>query len=161
MKKLILFLLVVFSVIVSGQNIESIKKIVKNINQTKDFKIKTVPYSYFMDQSEVADNGIELKGFYKNGKIRKIEYFLGLSAWNSITEYFYSESGELVFVHSKKYQTVNENGYLKKSQIVSELRYYYENDKLIKTTGAFNNDKKIDYLRESQRLINDLKNSNY
>ena len=157
MKKLILFFVIVFSGIVSGQNIEPIKKTVQNINQTKGFKIKTVPYSYFMDQSQVTDNGIELKGFYKNGKLRKMEHFFGLSAWKIVTEYFFSENGKLAFVHSKKYQTLGENGYLEKPRLLSQLRCYYENNKLVKTVGIINNDEKIDYLKESYRLINDLK----
>ncbi|MGO4709585.1 hypothetical protein AB4Y90_10805 [Chryseobacterium sp. 2TAF14] len=160
MKKLTPFLLIIFSGFFFGQNIESVKKTVQNINQTKNFKIKTVPYSYFMDKSEVTDNGIELKGFYKNGKLRKMEHFVGLSAWNIITEYYFSENGKLVFVHSKKLQTVGENGYLEKPQLLTELRCYYENDKLIKTTGIFNGGEKIDYQKESQNLKNDLKKYN-
>ncbi|MFL9833037.1 hypothetical protein [Chryseobacterium terrae] len=158
MKKFILFLLITFSGFLSAQDIEFVKKTVQNINQTKDFKMKTVPYSYFMDKSETTDNGIELKGFYKNGNLRKMEHFVGLSAWNIVTEYFFSENEKLVFVHSKKYQTVDENGYLEKPQLITELRFYYENDKLIKTVGAFINGEKTDYLKESQKLINDLKN---
>ncbi len=148
----------IFSGLILGQNIESVKEIVQHINQTKDFKIKTVPYSYFMDQSEVTDNGIELKGFYKNGKLRKMEHWVGLSAWNIITEYFFSENGKLVFVHSKKYQILNENGYLKQPQLVSESRYYYEKDKLIKSVWKFDDDEKTDYLKESTNLINHLRN---
>lgn len=64
----------------------------------------------------------------------------------------------MVFVHSKKYQTVDENGYLEKPQLLSELRRYYEKDKLIKSVGVFNNDENTDYLKESQNLISDLKN---
>lgn len=139
--------MVIFSGLLFGQNIEPVKKIVQQINQTKDFKIKTVPYSYFMDQSEVADNGIELKGFYKNGKLRKMEHFVGLSAWNIVTEYFFSENGKLAFIYSKKYQTLDENGYSKKPKLLSESRYYYREDKLIKSVGKSNNDEKTDYLR--------------
>lgn len=160
MKKLIPFLLIVFSGLISGQNIEPVRKAVQKINQTKDFKIKTVPYSYFMDKSEVTDNGIELKGFYKNGALKKMEHFVGLSAWNIVTEYFFSENQQLVFVHSTKYQTVDENGYLEKPQKLSELRCYYENDKLIKSVGTFNDNEKTDYLKESQNLISDLRNYN-
>lgn len=156
--KIFPLLLIVFSGFIFGQNIESVKKTVQNINQTKDFKIKTVPYSYFMDKSEVTDNGIELKGFYKNRKLRKMEHFLGLSAWNIVTEYFFSENDKLVFIHSKKYQTVDENGNLKKPKLLSELRYYYENNKQIKTVGTSNGEEKTDYLKESQKLIKDLKN---
>ena len=109
--------MVIFSGLLYGQNIEPVKKIVQQINQTKYFKIKTVPYSYFMDQSEVTDNGIELKGFYKNGRLRKMEHFVGLSAWNIVTEYFFSDNGELAFIYSKKYQTLDENGYLKNPKL--------------------------------------------
>ena len=160
MKKLASFLLIVLSVSISGQNIELVRKTVQKINQTKGFKIKTVPYSYFMDKFEVTDNGIELKGFYKNDALKKMEHFVGLSAWNIVTEYFFSENHQLVFVHSTKYQTVDENGYLEKPQKLSELRCYYENDKLIKSVGTFNTDKKTDYLKESQNLISDLRNYN-
>ncbi|WP_404985662.1 hypothetical protein ACI513_00290 [Chryseobacterium sp. M5] len=160
MKKLIPFLLIVLSGLISGQNIEPVRKTVQKINQTKGFKIKTVPYSYFMDKSEVTDNGIELKGFYKNGALKKMEHFVGLSAWNILTEYFFSKNQQLVFVHSTKYQTVDENGYLEKPQKLSELRCYYENDKLIKSVGTFNDNEKTDYLKESQNLISDLRNYN-
>lgn len=160
MKKLIPFLLIVLSVSISGQNIEPVRKAVQKINQTKGFKIKTVPYSYFMDRFEVTDNGIELKGFYKNGVLKKMEHFVGLSAWNIVTEYFFSENHQLVFVHSTKYQTVDENGYLEKPQKLSELRCYYENDKLIRSVGILNDNEKADYLKESKNLINDLKNYN-
>ncbi|WP_210150324.1 hypothetical protein [Chryseobacterium scophthalmum] len=160
MKKMIPLLLIVLSGLISGQNIEPVRKTVQKINQTKDFKIKTVPYSYFMDKSEVTDNGIELKGFYKNGALKKMEHFVGLSAWNILTEYFFSKNQQLVFVHSTKYETVDENGYLEKPQKLSELRCYYENDKLIKSVGTFNDNEKTDYLKESQNLISDLRNYN-
>jgi len=160
MKKMIPLLLIVLSGLISGQNIEPVRKTVQKINQTKDFKIKTVPYSYFMDKSEVTDNGIELKGFYKNGALKKMEHFVGLSAWNILTEYFFSKNQQLVFVHSTKYQTVDENGYLEKPQKLSELRCYYENDKLIKSVGTFNDNEKTDYRKESQNRISDLRNYN-
>ncbi|MCW3168863.1 hypothetical protein OMO38_10055 [Chryseobacterium sp. 09-1422] len=158
MMKLILYSMVIFSGLLFGQNIEPGKKIVQQINQIKDFKIKIVPNSYFTDKSEVTDNGIELKGFYKNRRLRKIEHFLGLSAWKIVTEYFFSDDGKLVFVHSQKYQILDENGYLKKPKLLSELKNYYENNTLIKTVGQIINDENKDYLNESKNLINDLKN---
>lgn len=162
MKKFIPFLFIIFSGLLLGQNIESVRKTVQKINQTKGFKIKTVPYSYFMDNNQVTDNGIELKGFYKNGVLRKMEHFLGLSAWYITTEYFFSEDNKLVFVHSKKYQTVEENGYLEKPKKLSESKYYYENNALIKTLGFSDEDEnKTDYLKESKNLRNDLKSSRY
>lgn len=158
MKKLIPFLLIMLSGLSFGQNIEPVRKTVQKINQIKDFKTTTVPYSYFMDSYQVTDNGIELKGFYKNNALKKMEHFVGLSAWNIVTEYFFSENHQLVFVHSIKYQTIDENGYLKKPQKLSEIRCYYENGRLIKSVGTFNNEEKTDYLKESQNLKNDLKN---
>lgn len=160
MGKLILFLIMIFSQLFSGQNIESSRKTVEKINQIQGFKIKIVPNSYFSDKNRVTDNGIELKGYYKNNKLLKMEYWVGLSAWKIITEYFFSDNAELVFVHSKKYQIVGENGYLKKPQLLSEVRCYYDNDKVIKTIGVNDNDEKIDFLQESKNLMNDLKHFN-
>lgn len=160
MRKLFPFLFIIFSGYIFGQNIKSIRTAVQKINQTKGFDVKTVPYSYFMDKSEVTDNGIELKGFYKNGKLRKMKHFVGLSAWNIITEYFFSENEKLIFVYLKKYQTLGENGYLKKPQLLSELRYYYNGNQLIKIVGKTDGAEKRDYHKESQKLINSLKNIN-
>ena len=160
MGKLISLLIVIFSQLFSGQNIESSRKTVEKINQTQGFKIRIVPNSYYSDKNIVTDNGIELKGYYKNNKLLKMEYWVGLSAWKIITEYFFSDNAELVFVHSKKYQIVGENGYLKKPQLLSERRYYYEDDKVIKTIGVNDNDEKIDFLQESENLMNDLKHFN-
>lgn len=88
MRKLIPFLMIVFSGLMLSQNIEFVKKTVQSINQIKDFKIKTVPYSYFMDKFEVTDNGIELKGFYKDGKLRN---------WNTLWAYLHGKSLRNIF----------------------------------------------------------------
>ncbi|MCX8532214.1 hypothetical protein [Chryseobacterium luquanense] len=158
MKKLTLFLMVVICGFMFGQNVNTVRKIVEQINQTKGLKIKKIPNSYYLDRNIVTDNGIELKGYYKNNKLLKIEHWVGLSARIITTEYFFTENGKLVFVHSKKYQTVDENGYLEKPQQLSDLRRYYEKDKLIKSVGVLNDDENTDYLIESKNLINDLKN---
>lgn len=72
-----------------------------------------------------------------------MEHWVGLSAQNIVTQYFFSENNQLVFVHSKKYQTVDQSGYMLKPQFSSELRCYYEKNKLIKTVGkSINNEKK-------------------
>lgn len=158
MKKMIPFLFVLFSGFISSQDLKSIKKTVTEINQIKNYKIKIVPYSYFMDKSQVTDNGIELKAYYKDGRLRKMEYFVGLSAWNIITEYFFNANGDLIFVYSNKYQTVDENGYMKTPQKINEARYYYQNKKLVKTLGEPNDrEENIDYLQEAEALKKDLK----
>ncbi len=153
-----LFLLIIFiSVFSFGQNINLISKTVSEINHIKNYEIKTIPYSYFMDKNQIAANGIELKGFYKNGKLKKIEHFVGLSAWNIITQYFFSEQGNLIFVLIKKYQTVDENGYIQNPKQVSEKRFYYVDEKLQEAVGILrNNDEDPDYLNEVQALKKDL-----
>ncbi|WP_326983820.1 hypothetical protein VUJ46_04565 [Chryseobacterium sp. MYb264] len=157
MKNLILFSLLLFSGLVLSQDIMLIKKEVAEINQIKNYSIKVVPYSYFMDKHQVTDNGIELKGYYKSGKLRKIDHFIGLSAWYISTEYFLDKNGQLIFVYSKKYQTVDENGYLKNPIKISEIRNYYAKGKLIETVKMPENQiEDADYLRTFQELKKDL-----
>ena len=49
MKKLILFLLFLSFIYGFSQNLNLIKKEVEKINNSKNFKIKTVPNDYFVD----------------------------------------------------------------------------------------------------------------
>jgi hypothetical protein len=158
MKKRIPFLLILFFGSISGQNIKGVKKIVADINHAKNYTIKTVPNSYYLDNNQITDNGIELKGYYKEGKLKKMEYFVGLSAWNIVTEYFFSKEDELVFVHSKKYQIVDENGYLNNPKLLTESRYYYKGRKLIKVSYNKDNIEKTDYFNEIKALKKDLEN---
>lgn len=153
--------LLTFFIFISGytfsQNIKSISKKVSEINSIKNIKIKTVPYSYFLDKNQTSDNGIELKGFYKDGELKKIEHFVGLSAWNISTQYFFSENDKLIFVLAKKYQIIDENGYIKNPKLLSESRYYYTDERLVKVTGiAQNPDVENSYLKESKTLRRDL-----
>ncbi|WP_209390447.1 hypothetical protein [Chryseobacterium sp. RR2-3-20] len=156
MKNLLLFLLISVSGFTFGQSMNEIKNTVQSINKTKDFKIKTVPYSYYLNKSVVTDNGIELKGFYKNGKLRKMEYFVGLSVWNVVTQFFFSEKNQLIFVYEKRYLTRGENAEVINPKLVSEKRFYFMNSKLYKKTGNEEGEENLDYVQESLDLINDL-----
>ncbi len=122
-----------------GQEVPAIRKIVEEINLAGNYQVKTVPNEYFVAIGQVTDNGIEAKGFYRNGELKKIEYSAGLSAWNYVTEYFFHR-GRLVFVHLKKYRISGERGYLKKPVLIAESRRYYGNGKLIKTVGKSDKD---------------------
>lgn len=158
MKSRFFLFLMVCSGLASGQDIKPIIKAVAEISQTKNYKVKTVPYSYFMNQGKTTDNGIELKGFYSNGQLRKMEHFAGLSAWNIVTQYFLSEKGELIFVYSKKYRTLNENGSMKKPEKISEARYYYIRSKLVKKLKVpAEQDPETNYLYEAKILEEDLR----
>lgn len=158
MKSRFFLFLMVCSGLASGQDIKPITKAVAEISQIKNYKVKTVPNSYFTDQGKTTDNGIELKGFYSNGQLRKIEHFAGLSAWNIVTQYFLSEKGELIFVYSKKYRTLNEKGFMKKPEKISEARYYYIRGKLVKKLKVpAEQDPETNYLYEAKILEEDLR----
>lgn len=157
MKKI--FLLILFLNFSFGfcQDLNLIKKEVEQINNTKNFKIKTVPNDYFVKvKKEVTDNGQELKGFYEKNQLRKITHFVGLSAWNIVTEY-YLKDNQLIFVLQTKYQSVNENGFLNKPKLLYENRYYFNNNKLIKKIEEKKSEN-FDFIRLSNELKNDLKN---
>lgn len=157
MRILFLTILIFISGFSFSQSVKKIEKSVSDINQAKNYKIKTVPYSYFMDKGETADNGIELKGFYKDGVLKKIEHFVGLSAWKIITQYFFSKERKLIFVLVETYQIVNEKGYMKQPKLLSEMRYYYVNEILRQVTGiAEHTDLEDGYLEQSKILRKDL-----
>ena len=81
-----------------SQNLDLIKKEVEQINNTKNFKIKTIPNDYFVDiKNEATDNGQELKGYYDKNQLKKIIHFVGLSAWNIVTEYYYKDN-QLIWI---------------------------------------------------------------
>ena len=154
MKKLFLFLLFLSFTFALSQNLDLIKKEVEQINNTKNFKIKTVTNDYFVNvKKEATDNGQELKGYYKNNQLRKITHFVGLSVWNIVTEFFYKDN-QLIFVLESKYQSVNENGFLKYPKLLCKNRYYFNNNKLIKKI-----EKELytttDFIKESDELKKD------
>ncbi len=158
MKSIGLLFLILCSGLASGQDVKPITKAVAEISRIKNYKVKTIPNSYFADQGKVTDNGIELKGFYSSGQLRKMEHFAGLSAWNIVTQYFLSEKGELIFVYSKKYRTLDKKGSMKKPERVSEARYYYSGNRLVKKIEApVGQDPETDYLNEVNMLKEDLR----
>ena len=157
MKKHFLLLLFLSFTFGFSQNLDLIKKEVEEINNTKNFKIKTIPNDYFVDvKNKATDNGQELKGYYKNNQLRKINHFVGLSSWNIITEYFYKDN-QLIFVLESKYQSVNENGFLNKPKLLYKNRYYFNNNKLIKKIEKEPSEN-FDFIKLSNELKKDLKN---
>lgn len=125
MKKYLLFLLFFGFTFGFSQNLDLIKKEVEQINNTKNFKIKTIPNDYFIEiKNEATDNGQELKGYYDKNQLKKIIHFVGLSAWNIVTEYYYKDY-QLIFVLNSKYQSVSENRFLKNPKLLYKNRYYY------------------------------------
>ena len=156
MKKHLLFLLLLNFTFGFSQNLDLIKKEVEQINNTKNFKIKTIPNDYFVKvKNEATDNGQELKGYYKNNQLKKIIHFVGLSAWNIVTEYYYKDN-QLIFVLNSKYQSVSENGFLEKPKLLYRNRYYFKNNKLIKKIEEETSEI-FDFIKLSTELKKDLK----
>ena len=160
MKKHLLFLLLLNFTIGFSQNLDLIKKEVEQINNTKNFKIKTILSDYFVKvKNEATDNGQELKGYYKNNQLKKISHFVGLSAWNIVTEYYYKDN-QLIFILESKYQLVSENGFLEKPKLLYKNRYYFHNNELIKKLEEVTSEN-FDFIKLSNELKIDLKNYKY
>ena len=157
MKKHLLILLLLNFTFGFSQNLDLIKKEVEQINNTKYFKIKTIPNDYFVYiKNEASDNGQELKGYYKNNQLKKIIHFVGLSAWNIVTEYYYKDN-QLIFILESKYQLVSENGVLENPKLLYRNRYYFHNNKLIKKLEGETSET-FDFIKLSNELKIDLKN---
>lgn len=157
MKKYLLFLLLLSFTFGFSQNLDLIKKEVEKINNTKNFKIKTIPNDYFVNEkNEVTDNGQELKGYYKNNQLRKIQHTVGLSNWKVVYFYFFDKNENLIFTSKKTIQNIN-NGCLPFMKVLSNDRYYFENNKLIKKIEK-EPSKIFDFIKLSNELKIELKN---
>jgi hypothetical protein len=157
-RNLFFFLSVLICSSAYAQDVTGIRKTVEQINRTENYTVKRVRNEYFAEKGQVTDNGSELKGFYHRGELKKMEYSVGVSVWKYQTEYFF-DRGQPVFVHLKKYRIPDGNGSLKQPVLMSESRYYYLNEKLIKTTGiSVKNEERKDLLKEAGDLKKDLEN---
>ena len=138
MSKRILFLLVAsFSVAVTfaqskEENIKSIRAEFQAINNDSTLKTVRLDNEEFMEQ--VPDNGASLTGFYKDGKIRKVVEWFGISWGVSITEFYFKED-RLIFVYRlyKSYgqDTIKMSLDYSRFDVVAEARYYFDNKHLI------------------------------
>ncbi|MFC6268578.1 hypothetical protein [Frigoriflavimonas asaccharolytica] len=155
MKKIILLTIILISTIISAQELSLIKKAVSEINKEKVYSVIEIPNDYFVDEkNEVLDNGQSLEAYYKNNKLKKIVHFAGISYQNITTEY-YIDKNRLIFVLEKKYLTQGENASLNMPKLISENRYYFKNDVIIKTIGQEKVDQ--DYIKTVKSFLNDLK----
>ena len=146
--KLFLLTLLTLTTLLFGQTTEKIavvRKKVEVINTEKSYQIKKLDNDYFVSvKNEATDGGQELSGYYKNGKLKKIVYRVGLSYGKKTSEYFFSDD-ELIFVFEKQDQFAdikdqsNQVTGLDHTKLESVYtgRFYFENSKLfsIKQTG--------------------------
>ncbi|MBF8456143.1 hypothetical protein IV494_03020 [Kaistella sp. G5-32] len=129
----------------TAERIAAVRKKVEAINTEKSYQIKKLDNDYFVNvKNEPTDGGQELSGYYKNGKLKKIIYSVGLSYGMKTCEYFFSDD-ELIFVFEKQDQfadlkdqsnQVTGSDHTKLESVYTG-RFYFENSKLfsIKQTG--------------------------
>lgn len=158
-----------FTNLLFGQNDERIKKIrktVEKINNDTNYTIKKLDNTYFVDQkNEVTDGGQELSGYYKNGQLRKIIYYIGISMGVTTYEYYFAEN-QLIFVFQKQYAYTQVKEL--ELQSVFEGRYYFENEKLFETKKKgkelfvydSKEDKENKFLKDSKSFIEQLDKAN-
>ncbi len=142
-KRLLSFLMAFAIVNVSAgrtkaEQVQAIRKEFQAINGDSSMKKITLENEEFME--DLTDGGGELTGYYKNGQIRKIRQWIGLSYGNEIKE-FYFRNGKLIFVYEQfnSFPFDEKKGELihSSTKTTFEGRYYFNNDKLIdrKITG--------------------------
>lgn len=146
--KLFLLTFLTLTILLFGQTsdrIAGVRQKIEAINTEKSYQIKKLENDYFVNiKNESTDGGRELSGYYKNGKLKKIVYSVGLSYGMKTSEYFFSDD-ELIFVFEKQDQfadikdqsnQVTGLDYTKIESIYTG-RFYFENSKLfsIKQTG--------------------------
>ena len=146
--KFFLLTFLILTTLLFGQTAEiiaAVRKKVEAINTEKSYQIKKLDNDYFVNvKNEATDGGQELSGYYKNGKLKKIVYSVGLSYGMKTSEYFFS-SDKLIFVFEKQDQFAaikdksNQVTGLDHTKLepVYTARFYFENSKLfsIKQTG--------------------------
>jgi hypothetical protein len=142
----------------------AIRKTVQDINKETVYKIKTLTNDYFADvKNESTDNGQELKGYYKDGKLKKMVYCVGLSNCMKTYEYYFSGEG-LIFAFEKEDDyPIKKNGpqldYTKLAPAF-EGRFYFEKGKIFKTLtkGKERSPDRNSITTNLTDLLNDLKN---
>jgi hypothetical protein len=155
MKNYILFTILFLSILTSAQDLKFIKNTVSEINREKVYSVIEIPNDYFVNEkNEVLDNGQSLTAYYKNNKLKKMVHFAGISYQNVTIEYYFNKNN-LIFVLEKKYQTQGKNEYLKNPKLISENRYYFENNTIIKTIGEESKDQ--NFIKNVESFLKDLK----
>lgn len=153
------------------EKINAIRSTVDQINNFSEYDVIQLLNDYYVDtKNEVADNGQELKGYYKNGQLKKMVYSIGISCCMNTYEYYFADDS-LIFVYEKQdiYKAVSDSdgefiGWdYTKFEPEFEGRYYFEN-KLIIFQETFgnkmfdnNSNKQVMFFRDIKEHLQDLK----
>jgi hypothetical protein len=139
------------------------------INREKAMKKIVLNNEDFLDH--MPDGGGKLTGFYKNGELKKIVCWIGLSFGTESTEYYF-KSNKLIFVYDQFNSFLldekTQNLRYDATERTFEGRYYFDHHKLIdKVTkgqkmGEINDDHNGQNLqkmaKDFQRLLIDSRN---
>ena len=135
-KYIFLFFLNFFFLIIGfaqtkDEQIKSIRKKFELIN--KDTALIKVVFENGEFLTQMTDNGGKLIGYYKNGEIKKIYEWIGLSNGINIKE-FYFDNAQLIFVYEKfdmfKFNNKKNEFDFSKTKTIFEGRYYFKNKDL-------------------------------
>jgi hypothetical protein len=131
-----IFLTIVLPNFSSGQSepdyIKSVRKEFRIIDSDSSMKKITLENEEFL--KDMPDGGGMMTGYFKNGQIRKIYVWVGLSYGTEIEEFYFLNS-QLIFVY-KRFQSFpldkagNDLDYTK-TVTTFEARYYFRQNKII------------------------------
>ena len=155
-KYIFILTLLISTTFLFGQNEEEIKainKVVELINKDSTYIKKVLDNDQWLENG--TDNGSELTSYFKNGQVVKIIEWVGLSNYISIYEY-YLYNNSLIFVYGQekafKYDNKTDSFDYNIQNVISENRYYFNNEKLI--NSEFSGE-----TRNPKRATNDYSNN--
>jgi len=134
--------------------IKEIKQIVQSISKTKNLQKSLLRGDEFVKDAS-PDGGAELTGYFKKGELVKIIESIGLSYGMNDVEYCFKNE-KLIFVYeTERYYPFNKKtssfDHTELNVPAFQGRYYFDNDKLIKTSikgnKRFKEDEKYDVVQ--------------
>lgn len=141
-----------------GDRVKTIREEFQAINGDTALKKVTLEGDAFLDHT--PDGGAALTGYYKEGQIKKIHQWIGLSHGIEVVE-FYFKGGRLIFVYEQfrsfAYDPQKETLDLTRTETTFEGRYYFHNQKLFHYTTTGHNRFGDDGINPEQTLLSAAK----
>ncbi|MEQ1625574.1 MAG: hypothetical protein ABL870_12820 [Sediminibacterium sp.] len=137
--------------------LEDIRSSVERINITKGYTIRKLENDQFLDQ--IPDGGGLLTGYFKNGKVEKINEWIVLSSC-TITTVYYIENNNLIFTYTigSEFPYIDSlNKFDNKNSIKKmECKFFYHNGAIVKSilTGSTRCDDKPSLKLGKQYALN-------
>lgn len=125
MKKL-LILIFMLGIISFGESVsQTVARIRKDYNETNNYKGYRIKTEY---DENIGDGGIEIKKYYRNDSLRKVviegstDFFPGIG---------YRPGGKTIEYYLKNGKTYFKFVTFRSGNLVRELRFYYNNNKVL------------------------------